>query len=104
MAAAVRRHWVSIACLAAAALLAAAAVADHAWKAARMNEAQVGEWFCAHRGTHCGGASSAQIEAHWQQRQWAYEIAVAGLGGFGLVSVAYRFTRARRSARHRLTT
>jgi hypothetical protein len=69
----------SAALLLAAALLAGAAFADHRWKDSRANHAQVLEWYCTHRGTKCGGPSSAAIERHWNQRELVYEIVGAGL-------------------------
>jgi hypothetical protein len=88
-----RRHLLAVVCFAAAGLIGLAAVADHRNKNARSNRAQVSEWYCEHRGTRCGGPSSASIEAHWQSRQWAYEVAVVALGGFAIVSFAYRLAR-----------
>lgn len=99
MAAAARQHLLSIVCLAAAALLAVAAVADHEWKGRRMDRAQVREWFCANEGTRCGGPSSVQMETNWERRQWAYEVAVVALGGLGVASAAYRLTWGRGTRR-----
>ena len=80
-----RRHLVAIVCFGVAGLIGLAAIADHRNKTARANRAQLGEWYCEHEGTHCGGPSSERIEAHWQQRQVGYEIAVIGLGGFAIL-------------------
>ena len=88
-----RRHLLSIACFASAGLIGLAAIADHRNKQERINRAQLSEWYCKHQGTRCGGPSSDRIETHWNQRQWAYEIAVVGLGGFAIASFLYRVTR-----------
>jgi hypothetical protein len=69
--------------LMAAVLLAGVAAADHTWKNRRSNRAQLLEWYCEHRGTHCGGPSSARIEHHWNERELVYEI-----GGVALLVVA----------------
>jgi hypothetical protein len=91
-----RRHWVSLACLALAAVVSVAAIADHRNKTSRALKAEVLEWCCAHDGTHCGGPSSERIETNWNQRQLGYEIAVGSLGGAALVVF---FRRALRPAR-----
>jgi hypothetical protein len=52
------------------------AIADHSNKTARNNHAELLEWYCTHRGTRCGGPSSASIERHWNERQRAYEVVV----------------------------
>jgi hypothetical protein len=93
VASAVRKQLVSIVCLAAAALIGLAAIVDHRHKAARINRAEVAEWYCGHRGTRCGGASSTKIEARWNQRQSGYEIAIVALGGFAVVRFVYRLAR-----------
>jgi hypothetical protein len=89
----VRRHLMSIACLAAAGLIGVGAIVDHRHKQGRINRAEVAEWYCTNRGTRCGGPSSARIEKHWNQRQWGYEIAVAALGGVAIVRFVYRLAR-----------
>jgi hypothetical protein len=58
-----------------------------------MNRAELSEWYCVHKGTRCGGPSSARIEDRWQQRQVAYEVGVIGLGGFAIVLFVYRALR-----------
>jgi hypothetical protein len=88
-----RRHLVSVVCFAIAGLLGVAAIADHRNKGARMDRAEVLEWYCSHVGTHCGGPSSARIEAHWNQRQMGYEAAVTIVGGFAILLFAYRAVR-----------
>jgi hypothetical protein len=88
-----RRHRLSIACYVLAGTIGVVAIADHRNKAARMNRAEVAEWFCAHEGTRCGGPSSRRIEEHWNERQWGYEIAVTALAGFAVIRFAYRVTR-----------
>jgi hypothetical protein len=74
-----RRYRASFLCLALAALLGLFAIADHTNKDSRMGKAEVLEWYCEHQGTHCGGPSSERIEAHWDERELGYEIAVPGL-------------------------
>ena len=44
------------------ALIGAAGVVDHTLKAHRMNRAELSEWYCEHKQTHCGGPSSSQLE------------------------------------------
>ena len=88
-----RRHLVSIICLAAASVIALAAVGDHRYKQRRINRAEVGEWYCRHLGTRCGGPSSDRIEARWNERQLGYEIAVSAIGGFAILLFVYRTVR-----------
>jgi hypothetical protein len=90
---AMRRQLISVVCLAAALLIGIVAIVDHRNKQARINRADVGEWYCRHDGTRCGGPSSERIEAHWNERQWGYEIAVSALGGFAIVRLVYRLAR-----------
>ena len=88
-----RRHLVSIVCLAAAGLIGLGAIADHRNKQARIDRADIGEWYCRNEGTQCGGPSSRKIEQHWNERQAGYEVAVAALSGFALVRFVYRLAR-----------
>jgi hypothetical protein len=60
-----------------------AAIVDHHVKQGRQNRADVAEWYCEHQGTRCGGASSAGIEARWNQREVGYTVAVSILGATG---------------------
>jgi hypothetical protein len=75
-------------CALAALLVGVAAVVDHRNEKSRGNAAQVREWYCAHDGTRCGGASSAAIERHWEVRERVYEVAtvvlVAAAGVFAV--------------------
>jgi len=83
-------------CLAAALVLCAVAVVDHRDKQARINHAQLLEYYCTHGGTHCGGPSWRTIEHHWQIRQYAYEGAVATLVlAGGTVAIVLFATRSR---------
>jgi hypothetical protein len=75
----------ALTCLVLGGLIGAVAIADHWNKTARMNRAELAEWYCQHEGTRCGGASSTGIEAAWNERQLGYEIAVSAVGGLGLV-------------------
>lgn len=79
--------------LAIAFLIGLTAIADHRWKQRRMNQAEVGEWYCAHIGTRCGGVSSAGIERHWNERQLGYEIVVSVIGAAGVVVAVLRARR-----------
>jgi len=88
-----RRHLVPIVCLAVAGLIGVAAIVDHRWKQSRINHAELLEWYCQHRGTRCGGPSSESIEAHWNQRELGYEIAVVALGGLAVALVVFRTVR-----------
>jgi hypothetical protein len=92
-----RRHLVSILCLALAAMIGLAAIADHRNKQDRINRAEVAEWYCAHQQVRCRGPSSNSIEAHWNQRQWMYQIVVVGLGGTAVALLAFRSFRSSRS-------
>lgn len=80
-------YRIGLACLALALLLGLAAIVDHRNKTARSNRAELSEWYCTNTGTRCGGASSAAIERHWNQRELGYEVAVTLLGAFGAASV-----------------
>ena len=88
-----RRHRLSIACYVLAGTIGVVAIADHRNKPRRIESRRAPEWFCAHQGTRCGGPSSDRIEEQWNERQWAYEIAVIGLAGFAVVRFAYRLAR-----------
>src|SRR3954447_13159733 len=83
----------AIVLVAAAILVGVVAVIDHRNKQARMNRAELAEWYCGHGGTRCGGPSSERIEAHWNERQWAYEIAVVALGAGAVARVGLRARR-----------
>jgi hypothetical protein len=76
-----------------AGLIGLIAIGDHLWKQHRMNHAELLEWYCVNKGTHCGGPSSDAIERHWNQRQLGYEVAVVVIGG---AAVALAAARARR--------
>jgi hypothetical protein len=87
-----RFGW-SITCFALAGAISLIAILDHRAKQQRLNAAQVREWYCVNIGTHCGGPSSAEIERHWQWRQYGYEAFVALVSGVGLVSFGYRLAK-----------
>jgi hypothetical protein len=82
-------------CLAIAALVALAGVVDHHTKQVRAERAEVGEWFCTHTGTRCGGASSNRIEAQWNEREVGYEVALVLFGGAGAASLVVAAARTR---------
>lgn len=88
-----RRHLISIICFALAATIGLAAIADHRNKQDRINRAYVGEWYCAHQHVRCGGPSTNSIEAHWNQRQWMYQIVVVSLGGAAVALFAFHSFR-----------
>jgi hypothetical protein len=88
-----RRLALPLVCLALAAVVGLVAIADHRRKATRLNRVEIAEWYCAHHGTRCGGASSARIEARWNARQRVYEAVVAGLGATALVVGGRRLRR-----------
>jgi hypothetical protein len=92
-----RRGLLGIACLAIAGLIGLAAIADHRNKNARSDSAELSEWYCQHEGTRCGGPSSERIEAHWNQRQLGYEIAVSVLGATGIALFIAATARAARN-------
>jgi hypothetical protein len=77
------RHLLGLACLVAAGLIGVAAAVDHHVKQARQDRVEVAEWYCRHLGTRCGGASSAGIEARWNQREVGYTVALSILGATG---------------------
>jgi hypothetical protein len=79
--------------LALAGMIGLIAIGDHRWKQRRINRAEVLEWFCAHKGTHCGGPSSHAIERHWNERQLGYEIAVIVIGVAAIALAAARTLR-----------
>ena len=57
-----------------------------------MNRAELSEWYCEHKQTHCGGPSSSRLEDAWNQRERGYQLAlglVAAAGGL-LTIVAHR--------------
>jgi hypothetical protein len=54
--------------------IAAAAVADHRHKNARMGSANVASWYCHNRGQRCDDPQSEDIEAAWQNREWIYRV------------------------------
>jgi hypothetical protein len=83
-----RRHIWSIACVLAAGLVGAAALADHAYKQRRINRAEVLQWYCNHDGTHCGGPSWEAMERSWNARQLGYEAVVVALAGFAVARFA----------------
>ena len=62
--------------------IAAAAVADHRHKNARMGRADVASWYCQHRNQRCQEPQAEVIEASWQQRERVYRVCfwVASLG------------------------
>jgi len=80
-----RLRLVAFACFAAAGLVGITAIADHHWKNVRGDRAEIAEWYCQHQGIRCGGASSAGIEARWNQRERVYVIVVSVLGAAGIV-------------------
>lgn len=81
----VRRYWAPLVGLALAGAIGLAATADHRNKQSRIGKAEVLAWYCQHDGTHCGGPSFERMEAHWNERELGYEIAVSGLGGFAIL-------------------
>ena len=65
-----------------------AAVLDHSHKHRVRAAAQREAWFCKHRGTHCGGANPAAIEASWNRRERVYVVAAGALGIAAVASAA----------------
>jgi hypothetical protein len=88
-----RRHRASLLCFALAGLVGLAAIADHRNKQSRIDNAEVLAWYCSHDRTHCGGPSYEGIEAHWNERQLGYEIAVSVLGGLAILLFVARTVR-----------
>jgi hypothetical protein len=85
-----RHHRLTLACLAIAGLIGVAAVADHTVKQRRMNRAELAEWYCVHERTRCLGASSAALEARWNERETGYVLAIAVTLGIGLAGAGLR--------------
>jgi len=79
----------SVVALVVAALIVPLAVLDHRNKQARMNEAEVGEWYCTHVGVRCDGPSSSSIEDHWNTREAAYVAAMVSLTTFAVLYIPY---------------
>jgi hypothetical protein len=86
-------YWIGLACLATAAVVGVAAIADHHRKQQRIDDAQVAAYFCRVQHSCRGGESWQKIEAAWQTRQIAYEAAVSTLGGLAFLVVGYRLAR-----------
>ena len=82
-----RRHLLSVVALVIAALIIPLGLIDHHRKQLRMNEAEVGEWYCAHLGTRCDGPSSASIEDHWNTREACYVALLVALTGFAALRI-----------------
>jgi hypothetical protein len=78
--------------LAIALALAIAGVVDHTHKMGVARRASIAEWLCDHGKGPCGGTSVKRIEAAWQRRERAYQIALAlSLGG--AAAAAWRVRR-----------
>ena len=58
----------------AAIVVAIVAAADHRHSRAQSNRAQLAEWYCDHKGTRCGGASSVRMHAAWENRELGYKV------------------------------
>lgn len=74
-----RRLFVACLSIGLAVAIGLVAIADHRHKQSRANRAELGEWYCAHVGTRCGGASSERIETSWERREIGYKVTVGGL-------------------------
>lgn len=74
-----RRLLIAFFSIVLAAAVAVGATLDHRYKQARVNRAELGEWYCANLGSRCGGASSERIESRWEGREVGYKIAFGGL-------------------------
>jgi hypothetical protein len=85
--------WPALACFALALAIGIGAIADHADKQRRIDDAQVSEYFCRVYDTRCGGPSSQRIESRWNRRQVVYEAAVATLAALGLALAGYGIAR-----------
>ena len=82
-----RRVRIGLVCLVLAGLIGVGAIVDHREKTVRSNRAELAEWFCTHRGTRCGGASSAAMERAWNRREVGYEASIGLLGVMGAASL-----------------
>jgi hypothetical protein len=83
----------AVVCLVAALAVGVVAVVDHGWKQRRIERLELAEWYCRHVGTRCGEGSAKVIEARWNERQLAYEVAVVGLTAAALALTARRVRR-----------
>jgi hypothetical protein len=72
--------------------IAAAAVADHRHKNARMGPASVASWYCQNRGQRCDQPQSDDIEAAWQKRERIYRVSfwATSLGAMTALVVTLR--------------
>ncbi len=82
-----RRHLLSVVAFALAALIIPIGLIDHHHKQMRMNDAEVGEWYCAHLETRCNGPSSSSIEEHWNTREAGYVALFVALASFASLRV-----------------
>jgi hypothetical protein len=78
-------------------VVALAGILDHRNKQQRENKAESAEWYCAHTGTQCGGASPARIEERWERRERAYEGVLVACGAAAVGSLALVRFRTRRA-------
>jgi hypothetical protein len=81
-----RSAWLVL--LLSAAAIAAAGLVDHHVKTTRLNHAEVDQWFCAHRGTRCGGADPQRIEDAWNRREVGYQVGIGLAAAAGLMLFA----------------
>jgi hypothetical protein len=90
-----RRYRSSLSLLVLAGVIGVIAIADHSYKQTRIDRAQVAEWHCYREGIDCGGTSWETMEAHWNERQVAYEAIVFTLavGSAGLFALKRRKDR-----------
>lgn len=72
--------------------IAAAAVADHRHKNARMGRADVASWYCQHRNQRCQEPQAEAIEGSWQQRERVYRLSfwLASLGAMTALVIRLR--------------
>ena len=79
--------------------IAAAAVADHRHKNARMGPANVASWYCQHRGQRCDEPQADKVEAAWQGRERVYRVSFWAVSLGGMTALVLRLRPRARSSR-----
>jgi hypothetical protein len=75
-----RRFLVPLLCVVIAVVVGVGGVIDHHLKQARLNRAELGEWYCVHRGVDCRASPEGHIERNWNRREVGYQLGLIALG------------------------